>query len=125
MTQCNHHPTREGNILDLVCATSPDLVRSVTLYLGMSDHEILITEVDITGKLTKRKSRTVLLYKRGKMDVIKEDMKTFYEEEVLPFKDEMSVESMWKIFTEKLQSSIKKHIPTKTISGRCDVPWMT
>ncbi len=31
----------------------------------------------------------------------------------------------WKIFTEKLQNSIKKHIPTKTISGRWDVPWMT
>ncbi len=90
----------------------------------MSDYEILITEVDITAKLTKKKPRTILLFKRGKVDGIREDLKTFYEEDILPFKDEMSVESTWKIFTEKLQNSIKKHIPI-TINGRWNVPWMT
>ncbi len=52
MTQCNPHPSREGNILDLVCPTSPDLVKSVT-----PDHEILITEVDITAKLIQKKNQ--------------------------------------------------------------------
>ncbi len=111
MTQCNPHPTREGNILDLVCVTGLDLVKSVTPYPGMSDHEILITEVDITAKLTKKKPRTVLMYKSGTM----EDLKTIYEEEILPFKDEMSVESMWKIFTEKLQNSTSSVRYTKNI----------
>ncbi len=81
--------------------------------------------MDITAKLPKTKPRTVLLCKRGNMEGVREDLKTFYEEEILPFKDEMSVESTWKIFTEKLQNSFKKYIPTKTISGRWDVPWMT
>ncbi len=94
MTQGNPHPTREGNILDFVCATSPDLVNSVIPYPGMSDHEILITEMNITAKLTKKKPKTVLLYKRGNMHGIREDPKTLYEEEILPFKDEMSVKSM-------------------------------
>ena len=37
-------------MLDLVCTTNPDLITSITTAEGMSDHEIVLSIVDMKAK---------------------------------------------------------------------------
>ena len=46
LTQIHNQPTREENLLDLVFVTSPTLIKSSTNALGISDHEIVITDFE-------------------------------------------------------------------------------
>ncbi len=50
---------RIGNIPDLVCQTNPDLI-TITPVQGMSDHSIVISEIDIIVKLEQKQPRLKL-----------------------------------------------------------------
>ena len=65
LEQCNKSPTRGKNILDLVFTTSPQLVETMDIDDGMSDHNIVITRINMKVKTNKNKPRTVLLFKKG------------------------------------------------------------
>ena len=57
LTQVNKSPTRLNAMLDLVFTTNPDLVSEVRVETGMSDHDIIITEVNMKMKLRKKKAK--------------------------------------------------------------------
>ena len=76
LTQCNHKPTRYDNILYLVCTTNPDLITSITTAGGMSDHEIVISIVDMKAKTTKKKPRRVYIYIYTRTAISKTSEKT-------------------------------------------------
>ena len=120
LTQCNHKQTRYDNILDLVCTTNPDLITSVTTTGGMSDHEIVISIVDVNTKTTKKKPRRVHIYKNGNIENIREDMITFRRE--LEKARTKSADEMYNKFVEVIRTSTEKHVPHKTLSGRWDAP---
>jgi hypothetical protein len=44
-------PTRNDNILDLVMTTNQDLVNDLQIEPGMSDHEIVIANINIGAPL--------------------------------------------------------------------------
>ena len=121
-TQCNHTPTRYDNILDLVCTTNPDLIRSITTAGGMSDHDIVISIVDMKAKTTKKKPRRVYIYKNGNIENIRKDMITFRAE--LEKDRTKSADEMYNQFVDVIRISTEKHIPHKTISGRWDATWI-
>ena len=58
------------------------------------------------------------------MDSIKSDLKSLASEikEDAQTKD---VNDMWNKFKNSLQESIKRHIPSKVLGNRRDIPWMT
>ncbi len=125
LTQMNHNPTRMDNILDLTCTTNPDLVKHVSVHPGMSDHMVVISELDISAKQTKKQPREVLLYKKGNMAAITDDMDKLLDEVILAAPPDASVEHLWNEFKHRLTDSIKRNIPQKMVTGRWDVPWMT
>ena len=125
LTQMNKNPTRLNEILDLVFTTNPDLVGDVRVEPGMSDHDIIITEVNMKMKLREKRPRKLYICKLGNMSAIKDEMKQFYAEVIQPHIDEMSAEEMWAAFSNKLSESINKNIPQKNISERWNLPWVT
>ena len=46
LTQIHETPTREGKLLDLVFVSNPTLVKSSVNVPGISDHDIIITDMD-------------------------------------------------------------------------------
>jgi len=124
LSQCVQEPTRENNILDLLFTTNPDLVRSVKVEAGMSDHRVVIADLDLKAKLNKKKHRKVYLYKKGNMDGVRQELAQcfprFNEEH-----SDSSVEDSWSAFKTIMNGAMEKHIPQKTLSGRWDIPWMT
>ena len=112
LTQCNDKQ------ITLVCSTNPDLITNVQVYPGMSDHSLVITELNMSTKLAKKKPRQIYMSKRGNMDGVKEDIKNLCRSSFQGSEDTISVEHMWDTFKKGLADSINKHIPKKTTSER-------
>lgn len=74
LTQIHNSPTRENNILDLVFTTNPTLIKSSISIPGISDHEAILTDVDIIPKLSKKKQRKIFKYSQATWDQITKDV---------------------------------------------------
>lgn len=52
--------------------TNPGLISSVEVHPGMSDHNVIITDVNLKAKSAKKKPcKVLLLYKKADMDGLK------------------------------------------------------
>ena len=90
----------------------------------MSDHRVVIADLDLKAKLNKKKPRKVYLYKKGNMCGVRQQLTQCFPQ----FNDEQSdssVEDAWSAFKTIMNGAMEKHIPQKTLSGRWDIPWMT
>ena len=73
-------PTRGPNTLDLFFTTNPTLVKTVSVIPGLSDHDIVLAEVNSRPQLTKQVPRDIPLYKKADWDQLKHSMRDLYEE---------------------------------------------
>ena len=79
----------------------------------MSDHTIIITEINIMAKPTRKKPRHIYLFKRGNIEGVKKDMKDLYQRLFEEPSENTSVENLWSTFLAGLSDFINKHIPRK------------
>ena len=123
MVQSVEQPTRGKNVLDLVFTTNENIITSCETVPGMSDHQAVVTNINLKAKLTKQKPRTVYLYGKGNMENIKSDIRSLSDK----FKEqpENSVNEMWDEFKTTLNDSINKNVPQKQLSQRKNLPWLT
>lgn len=125
ISQVNFQPTRERNILDLLFVTSPDLVESVPTVPGMSDHEVIIANIDTKAKINKKTSRFVDLYSKANWQNLKHDLDLYQQEFFSSNPSEKSVQENWDSLKDVVSKVTKDHIPQKKISGRWNLPYMT
>ena len=125
LSQIQNEPTRLNNTLDLVFITNMNMVNNVKVHPGMSDHNCVITDINLKVKHCTKPPRTVYRFSKGDMDAVKRDLETEFERFTKSDLSSKSVEENWNEFKTTLMSSIKKHIPQKTLGTRKDVPWMT
>jgi hypothetical protein len=59
------------------CPFSQDLVNDLQIEPGMSDHEIVIANINIGAQRQHRSERTVYQCKKGNMNDMRMDMKEF------------------------------------------------
>jgi hypothetical protein len=57
--QMTDEPTRNDNILDQVMTINQDLVNDLQIEPGMSNHEIVIANINIGAQRQRRPERTV------------------------------------------------------------------
>lgn len=63
LNQAVAEPTRQDNILDLVLTTNPSIIENISVEDGMSDHKIVITDINIKTKPKKTVPRKVFTKK--------------------------------------------------------------
>ena len=80
LTQHVKKPTRGNNILDLVLTTKPDMISNVEVGCGISDHDIVMFDVNLKPTLNKKKPRRVFMFKKGNMEAAKNDLKKHFDE---------------------------------------------
>ena len=120
MHQIVTFPTRAQNILDLCFVSHPDKPVS-----GLSDHDaVLITFQTCTPKI-KQNSRIVYLYKLADWDKIREELSnltdTYFDLNQIYIQSVDEIE----LFSKNFQQILDDHVPTKQISSRSHLPWMT
>ena len=73
-------PTRGQNILDLFFTTNPTLVNKTSILPGLSDHDIVLVEVNSRPEIIKQVPRDIPLYKKANWDQLKQSMRDLYFE---------------------------------------------
>ena len=74
LTQVHHQPTRNNNILDLVFTTNPSLVKTPSSIPGISDHAMIVTDIDIIPHYKRQKTRKVHLFSKANWEMIYQEM---------------------------------------------------
>jgi hypothetical protein len=82
-------------------------------------------QVNLSVKRQKKPDRYVYQYKKGNIENVKKDMEdlcTIFESEN---RREKSIDENWTLFKKTLLKSMEKNIPTKKITSRWNLPWIT
>ncbi|KAL3877649.1 hypothetical protein ACJMK2_035326, partial [Sinanodonta woodiana] len=109
--------TRGSNILDHLFTTNPALVHNIEIHPGISYHDVIITDIYLKAKTSKKKPRKVHLFKKADWDNLKTDV----EQELTKFlKDQENIETsttedLWLFLKETIMNAVNKHIPQKMI----------
>ena len=88
----------------VVFTTKPDMVRNVDVLSGMSDHDLVLLDVNLRPSRNKKPPRKVFMFKRGNMDSVRYDLGKAFEDylsSVAPFK---SVQENYLFFKEKIMA---------------------
>ena len=124
LCQIVEEPTRGSNMLDLIVTNYPTSFSRTEIIPGVSDHDIVFTEVNILPVKHRQKPRTIPLYREAKWDNVKQDLHNIHQCITKMDEENQSVESMWNIFLTKLQESIQKNIPQKKARKKDGCPWI-
>ena len=73
-------PTRKDNVLDLILTNRPNKVLRVDVLPGVSDHDIVFTELDMRPVKQKQKPRKIPIYRKAEWEPMKEDMKSLHKD---------------------------------------------
>ena len=117
-------PTREQNILDLILTNSPGLVKSSHVIPGLSDHEALVSDFDLNPLFTRKAPRKIHIFSKANWPEIKNEISKFSADYFSRLQNS-SVEVKWTEFKSNLTSIIDKYVPSKFISTRYNLPWMS
>ncbi len=71
---------RINNILDLFLTTNVSLINRIKPVSGMSDHDMVVIDFDITAKIPQNKPRKVYKFAKANYEGLKMDIKQFKEE---------------------------------------------
>ena len=109
--------TRVENILDLFLTSNHTLVRNVAIHLGISDHDLVYSEVLTKLIETLQPPRSSHLYRRADW----EGFKTYMEkvkEDFLVKSTSKSVEELWTSFKSSVNESLSRFVPCIKIAQR-------
>ena len=121
----SQQPTRFENTLDLFITNNDFIVKSVQIFPGLSDHEIVQPEIYIKSIINQQKPRKVPLYKKADWDSLKEHMHAFSLNFVNSSEITDDVDMLWSNFSNQLERSIMKYIPHRTTSTKNRPPWIS
>ena len=124
LTQMVSEHTRENNILDLFLTNSPTLVDSVSVIPGIADHSAVMAVVRLRPTIQKVKPRTVHLYSKADWESMRQGMQDF-QATFLSTCEGKSTEQLWQEFKGENETLIGRYVPTKTLRGRKNLPWIT
>jgi hypothetical protein len=120
----NEKPTRNENVLDLLAINNPTLLNRLEIIPGISDHDAVFAELDISPQKHRQVRRKIPMYGKADWEKIEEDLKTTYHTVATQY-DVASVDELWNSFKSELQTAIDKHIPHRMSSNRDRPPWIT
>ena len=127
-TQLVTEPTRitetSATVLDLVFVSIPDKVQKCSVLPGISDHELVLTDIQVRLKHVEKPKRKIYLYNKGDFDSFWIDLAEFKQDF---FETDPAVrdhEENWKSLKEALINAKEKHIPSKWSRPKQGLPWV-
>ena len=114
--QMNENSTREGAVLNLFITNKPNLVRNMDTTPSISDHEsAIIADCYLKPVITTKPPRWVFVWAQANWQKMKADIHLFAS--TFSMRDK-TVDNGWNDIKEALNSTIDRHIPTKTVKSR-------
>ena len=72
--------TRQENTLDLMLTNLPSQIPRTEVIPGISDHDIVFVELNITPTKLKQKPRNIPIYRKANWETMKTELDTLYNE---------------------------------------------
>ena len=124
LTQIDDQPTRNGKLLDLVFTTNPSLIKSSVSVPGISDHDIVVTDVDIKPVYSSQKPKNVYKWNKANWDNIKSDCEMLSNQVSEQVKSDTDIGNLWNIFKCGIHKSVEKNVPSKMCKNKYNLPWV-
>ena len=124
LKQLVHFPTRNDKTLDLFATSRPSLLTKCVPHPGISDHEIVIVESEISVKYKRPVRRKIYLWKKANTNNLKEDFQKFSKDFVNEYHSNKDINALWNVFAKKSQTLLDKHVPSKFTTQRFSQPWI-
>ena len=124
LTQIHEEPTRELNMLDLIFTANPSLLKASKSVPGISDHEMVVTDMDTKPHYQKQQPRKCYQYARASWEDMERETAKLSQTIIKKNNEGDSVEELWDHFKTELFSLIEKFIPSKMRSTSNRPPWM-
>ncbi|MEW8547322.1 MAG: reverse transcriptase domain-containing protein, partial [Candidatus Thiodiazotropha sp.] len=117
-------PTRDDNLLDIFFTNRPSLIQSCTHLPGVSDHEIVFVDSDVSAKYQRPVKRKIWLWDKADLNLLKEDMRQFSDTFTVKHSIKSDVDMLWTAFSEKCTEMMTELVPSKMTSSRFSQPWI-
>ena len=102
----------------------PNQIHRTEIILGISGHDIVFAELNITPVKLKQKPRNIPIYRKANWETKKTELDTLYNE--MSNKASIcSAENLWIDFKTKLENIVKRHFSFKKLSTKIKTPWIT
>ena len=125
LTQVQLTPTRGPNILDLVFVSNPSLVKSSTSIPGVSDHDIVITDLDTKPYANPPKPRKCLKFSKANWEKMRSELNSTAQEIKVLQDNGADANTLWLKFKTQLQKSIDTNIPSFMLKKNNSLPWLS
>ena len=106
-------PTRGQNILDLFFTTNPTLVDDISVISGLSEHDIVLAQVNVKPKVTKQVPRNIQPYEKANWDQPKQSMRDFHLDLRPSSLATTDVQSLWKKNCYQTSARYRQIYPSK------------
>jgi len=116
-------PTRLENTLDIFATNRPSLVNKCTPIPGISDHDIVLTDVNILTARRKPVARLIHLWKKADLESMTSDLTNFTTRFTSSNNASTPINNLWDTFKKECTAAINKHVPSKMTSTRYSQPW--
>ena len=113
-------PTRMDNTLDLFMTSDPSKIINVRPAPPISDHDVVIVDMDLCVKKKPRTQHVVYNWKKANF----EDLNKNVSEKIssMNFNDD-NIENNWVTFKNILIEARDQHVPHRLSTSRHNLPW--
>ena len=122
MEQMQTNTTRENNNLDLFFTNHPSLVKSCNTIPGISDHGMVVVDIELKPHYNRPKRREIFTYKKqtGKK------LETLFRHEAKKLLKKMNtLKEKWQKFKSCINEIVNQYVPKRLTSKRHNLAWLT
>ena len=126
LTQTVDFPTRLSNTLDIFLTNRPSLINYCTPIAGISDHEAVLTESNISIFVQKQPRRKIYLWNRADSSLIRNFFYDFSNEYLHSNTTDTPINQLWTDFKSACHFCLNTLVPSKLSSNKTsNRPWIT
>ena len=114
--------TRENNNLDLFFTNHPSLVKSCKTVPGISDHYMVVVDIELKPHYNRPKHRETFTYKKANWEEIRSAIST-QDQDIIESNE--PVEGKWLKLKNCINEIVNKFIPKRLTSKRHNLAWLT
>ncbi|XP_062576944.1 uncharacterized protein LOC134238855 [Saccostrea cucullata] len=125
LSQIHDQPTRGDNLLDLVFTANPSVIKSSVSVPGISDHDIVITDLETKPHYQKTASRKIYIYSKANWENLKASLRNLANNISKLQSEGKNIQDIWEFFKSSIHKILDKHIPARELKSRHSTPWIT
>ena len=127
LTQYVKSPTRpsSGRTLDLVFSSNPNTVHAHTVTPGITGHDAILFEVDLSPKYKPKPPRKVYRFHKADYDGLRSHLSSFSNQYLASDPGKNSVKDNWYKISKSIREAMDKYIPYRMLKAKRHLPWVS